>query len=417
MSAASFRKGWCPGALRPMPSGDGLIVRLRISCGALRAQTAGRIAILAARYGNGSIDLTQRANLQLRGIREVALPVLTDELFALGLLDGTAESEAVRNVLLSPLAGLDASCKDGSVIAHALETELRDDAALHALPAKILFAVDGGGVWPLGQTGADITAYAPDTDGEWLVVIAGSEAASGPLHWHSVADAMLTLAKVFLARQQPRMRDVVAAEGASALFAAAGLRCEPASGPAHRQTAVGAQKLSEHVHSAAIGLPFGQIAAGQLAQLVDAAPRAEIRLTPWRTMAFVCATDSIAQRLLAVARQLQLVTDPQDARLAIDACTGAPGCANGTTHTRDDAVRIAAHIGSRAIAPGTIHISGCAKGCAHRGTAPMTFVARDGRYDLVLNGAPTDEPAELGLDPTTLPAAIDWALSQTEARP
>ena len=39
-----MRKGWCPGALRPMRSGDGLIVRLRPSCGELSAAQACEIA-------------------------------------------------------------------------------------------------------------------------------------------------------------------------------------------------------------------------------------------------------------------------------------------------------------------------------------------------------------------------------------
>ena len=417
MSALPLRKGWCPGALRPMPSGDGLIVRLRISCGALPAQTAGRIAILAARFGNGSIDLTQRANLQLRGIRENALPALTDELFALGLIDPSAEAEAVRNVILSPLAGHDASCKDGSVMARALETELRDDTSLHALPAKFGFAVDGGGRWPLGATGADVTAYACDDAAPWRIALAGADDVSEPLHWHSVADAMLALAKAFLITKRPRMRDAVATLGAPAMFAKGGLHCETVLGLADRKVFVGALNLSAHVRITAIGLPFGRIATDQLAQLVDAAPAAEIRLTPWRTMAFVCATEAEVERLLAAARQLQLVTGPQDARLAIDACTGAPGCSNGTTPTRDDAARIAQHFGARVIAPGTIHVSGCAKGCAHRGRAAVTFVARDGRYDLVLNGAPTDEPVERALDPSTLSGAVDRVLGQAEARP
>ena len=36
MADAIEVKGWCPGALQPMPSGDGLLVRVRPWCGAFR---------------------------------------------------------------------------------------------------------------------------------------------------------------------------------------------------------------------------------------------------------------------------------------------------------------------------------------------------------------------------------------------
>ncbi|MFN7225608.1 MAG: precorrin-3B synthase, partial [Paracoccaceae bacterium] len=64
MSAPAVR-GWCPGALRPMLSGDGLVVRVRPPAGALSAAQAAGIAALAARHGNGFVELTNRANLQL----------------------------------------------------------------------------------------------------------------------------------------------------------------------------------------------------------------------------------------------------------------------------------------------------------------------------------------------------------------
>ena len=98
-------KGWCPGILRPMPSGDGLIVRVRPRCGAFSLETAERLADLAGRLGNGHIDLTRRANLQLRGLTEERMPELQEALADLGLLDLDAETEAVRNVMVAPLAG------------------------------------------------------------------------------------------------------------------------------------------------------------------------------------------------------------------------------------------------------------------------------------------------------------------------
>ena len=76
-AAASIEvKGWCPGALRPMLSGDGLIVRIRPFCGAFSLEQARGLADLARRLGNGHIDLTRRANLQLRGLSDERMPEL-----------------------------------------------------------------------------------------------------------------------------------------------------------------------------------------------------------------------------------------------------------------------------------------------------------------------------------------------------
>ena len=61
-------KGWCPGALRPMASGDGLIVRVKISGGRLDVGALRGLASLGRRCGAGAFDLSQRANLQMRGV-------------------------------------------------------------------------------------------------------------------------------------------------------------------------------------------------------------------------------------------------------------------------------------------------------------------------------------------------------------
>ena len=67
---ASLRqvRGWCPGALRPMQSGDGLIVRVRPRGHALTPADLMRHRRARRALGNGHIDLTRRANLQMRGV-------------------------------------------------------------------------------------------------------------------------------------------------------------------------------------------------------------------------------------------------------------------------------------------------------------------------------------------------------------
>ena len=89
-------KGWCPGAYSPMMSGDGLIVRVRPRMGQLSAAQAQGLCAAAERFGNGLIDLTSRANVQLRGVAHSDHPSLLETLGTLGLLDANPAIEARR---------------------------------------------------------------------------------------------------------------------------------------------------------------------------------------------------------------------------------------------------------------------------------------------------------------------------------
>ena len=66
----------------------------------------------AARFGSGEIDLTNRGNLQLRGVSEETYPEALAALDAAGLIDAEAGAEAVRNIVVDPLSGLDPARAD-----------------------------------------------------------------------------------------------------------------------------------------------------------------------------------------------------------------------------------------------------------------------------------------------------------------
>ena len=409
MSAAGLRKGWCPGALRPMLSGDGLIVRLRLSCGELPMRMASAIAELAALYGNGGIDLTQRANLQLRGVREASLPSLTESLDDLGLIDASPEAEAVRNVTVSPLAGLDPACRDGRALARALEERLSRDAALHALPAKFGFAIDGGGRWPLGATGADVALCADDAEGPWRIRLAGADLLSEPVEGSQATEALARVAQVFLRNGLRRMRDLVAQDGAQGVLERAGFASEPPRSDIKKvaQYTPGVHQVSRTGVIAAVGLPFGRIEAVDLAALTGACePESVLRLTPWRMLLVPFSDEAAASMFVANCGALGLIISAGDPRAFIDACTGAPGCINATTGTRHDAARLASRFPQLFTTPNALHVSGCAKGCALRGPARFTLVAREGRYDLIRNGAPGDAPHRTGIASADLAAAL-----------
>nr|MCU0903846.1 precorrin-3B synthase [Tabrizicola sp.] len=129
-------KGWCPGALRPMQSGDGLVVRIRPPMGRLTPQQAQAIAQAAETHGNGIIDLSARANLQLRGVTEASHPRLIDDLRAQGLIDLDIETESLRNLIVTPFRNAGTTA-----LAATLSAAL---SRMPKLPGKFGFALDTG---------------------------------------------------------------------------------------------------------------------------------------------------------------------------------------------------------------------------------------------------------------------------------
>jgi precorrin-3B synthase len=142
----------------------------------------------------------------------------------------------------------------------------------------------------------------------------------------------------------------------------------------------------------ALAPPFGQFDTGMLRSLAGLAEQhgTTIRITPWRALLLGRVP---AGADLAAAAGPAWIADPADPRLNVTACIGAPGCASGSTPTRADAARLAAAMRPTA----RLHLSGCAKGCAHPGPAPLTLVGRQGRYDMVRDGRAADEPCALAL--------------------
>ncbi len=143
-------KGWCPGALRPMLSGDGWVVRIRPMAGRLAQSQAAGIADLSRQYGNGLIDLSSRANVQIRGVTEASHPPLIDGLRALGLIDATPQDEAARNIIVTPF------WDHGDGTTDLAQTLGQAMAAGPVLPSKFGLALDTGPLPVLRDVSADI---------------------------------------------------------------------------------------------------------------------------------------------------------------------------------------------------------------------------------------------------------------------
>ncbi|WP_183407259.1 nitrite reductase [Nocardioides marmorisolisilvae] len=143
---ARTRGDLCPGVLRPWPAEDGGLVRLRLIGGALESEQLQALSGVAARYGDGDVHLTARANLQVRGLPLVdghLAGEVVDALVATGLLPHPTH-ELVRNVMLSPLSGVNGGVADLRDLARAYDELVCADPILAGLPGRFLTVLDDG---------------------------------------------------------------------------------------------------------------------------------------------------------------------------------------------------------------------------------------------------------------------------------
>ena len=420
MTAAPAIKGWCPTLLSPMQSGDGWLARVKPSAGGVSADAARLIADAARRHGNGHIDLTSRANLQVRGLSPRSAEAFAETIITAGLANTNPSLEAIRNVMASPLGPDDPSAAfDSHAVARDIETMLSGEPTLWALPSKFGFAVDAGGALPLADITADIMVHAHERklamrlDGGMLAALCDRT---------SLTESVKALALAFLrlsaqrSEKPHRMRALVMAVGEEAIFAAAGMTAVHASArlTPEGKSSIGLISFTDQVRSAfGVGLPFGRIEADALHALADISERygdGNLRTTPWRALPLTGLAAADAKRLSVDVEALGLIADPADPRLNIFACVGAPSCLSASVDARGDAARLAAAI--RATRDDSLHVSGCSKSCAHRGSASLTLVGRDGRYDLIRNGSAADRPSLTGLTVDQIEALLQSAKGQ-----
>jgi len=445
-----LRRGWCPSTLRPMETGDGWLVRLHPPGARLDPTQMRRIAALARQHGNGLVEISARGNLQIRGVKPQAHPALVASLLAEQLVDEHDGEGPQRLTLVSPLAGdaagqslsshpeehrrrvstdgPDGSGASGSILRDAISKEMTpqdegsgerieliDAAALadaieHAgrqvlgLPAKICVVVDGGGALSLDAFSGDIRVLATSRDS--IAIGFPGEVWFGPVDVPSAPEHVARLLQGFAAhhRHAPqtirRLRDLPE-DALAALVAASGLPRTHA--PAPRPAAKRAGLLKGHGgrFAAIIGLPFGRSDAAtldRLCALAESFGDGDIRLSPWRGIAFRGLRRSDAAALLGLGDELGLITDDDDPRLSVQACAGKPACLRAQTPTMADAALLA-QAAAKLLAGGlTMHVSGCVKSCAHPGPSALTLVGRDGHYDVVIDGTTRDAAfAELDL--------------------
>lgn len=331
-------QGWCPSTHRIYAAPDGGLARVKVPGGRLDVTQLRAVADAARTWGNGVIDLTTRANLQIRGVDPESAPALRALLAPVGLSDPSPGREDRRNVLASPTSGLDPDeVLDVRPLAWSVVAALDALPEDLPLPHKVGVLLDGGGSPSLRGIAVDVALGAVRTADRSvrLVVALGGSLDGGALATIAPDEGPALVAAVARLCATPpggcppsRMADLVAALGPHAVLD--GLAPSASFGPV-TACAVSGPRFEEGRRPGARERPWLEVrpaaepvtaaTIGALAGAVEASGASEVRLTPWRSVVVAEPGDvARAEELLTVAGwTTEPATDPVTVRRAVGA--------------------------------------------------------------------------------------------------
>lgn len=406
----------CPGLFYATPAADGILSRIRIPGGIISSQQCRAIADIAEQHGGGYMDVTNRANLQIREIHTGINADVLKHLQDMKLGSGNPVVDHIRNIMTSPTAGIDTQeLIDTRPFVQGWDDYIAAHPALSGLSAKFSVCFDGGGIIRVCDRLNDITFAAILVDGNVYFRLYLSVGAKGQspsdmrilLLPEKCLTVLAALADVYLAhsnttsQRQVRLRELLNTLGCenylqqveqhlsfSLLYSETrkDLTPQPTSLQGKWEQSEGKyQHIGIHpqrqqgLFYLGVVLPLGRLESKQMRGLADLAAKygsGTLRLTPWQNLLL---TDIPQQWVADVQREitfLGLDTSATNIKSALVACSGKKGCAASATDTKDDALALAKYLKTRITLdyPVNIHFTGCEKSCAQHSKSDITLL-------------------------------------------
>jgi precorrin-3B synthase len=370
-----------------METGDGLLVRL-LAVAPISLDALIGLCAAARAYGNGIMEISARGSLQIRGLTPLSAPHLAAEIAGLDV----DISEGVP-VIADPLPGDPDALIDTDAIAAALRRTIAARAL--TLAPKVSVVIDGGGRIDLEALSSDIrlTAVATPDGPKFRLGLAGNATTATRLGLVAPTEAVEAVRKLLaeIAELGPEAR------GADLLDGPAFPQQDEDPAPsAPRMDVIGQHPLKDGALALGVGLAFGHTEAAALAELAMIARSSGAdwaRPAPGRALLLGPFDQANAGATRRAAEQLGFVVDAHDSRRRIAACAGAPLCMLGLIAARALAAEIAREVPLPAGKGIALHVSGCAKGCAHPLRAPVTVVGSEKGCALIADGTARARPS------------------------
>ena len=351
----------CPGVLDPHPAADGLVARIRLPGGAVTPAQMQALAAFATDHGDGFLELTGRANVQVRGLTDV------DEGAIVGLRDAgllpSGAHDRVRNAMVSPLSGRLGGLGDVRSLARDLDAALVDDPDLAALPGRFLFGFDDGHGDVLAH-GPDVGVLAVDTDA--VEVLLGGRRTGRLVAATDAVAILLAVARDFVRIRGDRWRVAdLDADTATVLDTVVDGATRPATGEPtpvvpHDGPIVGWFDQDDGAVLLGAVVELARIPA-RTAEFLAAIDH-PIVITPDREVLVCDLAEGVAETVVRVLAPMGLVYDAASPWARVSACVGSPGCARSHADVRGDLVEHVA-VGDATDLGDRQHWIGCERGC------------------------------------------------------
>jgi ferredoxin-nitrite reductase len=404
----------CPGLFYPTFAKDGRLIRIRTPGGKLSSQQARVLAALGNLYDK-PLQVTNRANLQIRGLPAAIPPQVLIQLQDAGLAARLSAVDHLRNIMASPTAGIDkVQLIDTTPWVSELDSYFSSHGELAELSAKFSVGFDGGEQVAIAHHN-DILLKAIDSTHFCLYLVS---IPVGVIEAEQCVKAIAAIAKVYLEASQNydgdrklRLKQLVQMIGVQELCDRAHLShfCqfhlnEPSIPRSeaflHNLTSrtlpektdtqsphigIHSQQQS-HLSYVGVTLPLGRLEPLQLEGLADLVDEwcdpcsngefdRSLRLTPWQNLLIPNIPNAVLPQVLQRLKTLDLYCSPLNIYSGLIACAGST-CASSATDAQLHALQLADYLDHNIAidVPITIHFSGCSKSCAYHGASDLTLV-------------------------------------------
>ncbi|MCS6942323.1 MAG: precorrin-3B synthase [Geminocystis sp.] len=410
----------CPGLYYGTEAKDGFLLRIRVAGGILTLPQMEAIELLLDCCKQEKIQVTNRGNLQLRGLTQSPPNYIYQKLQEVGLASRQLQIDHLRNIMISPTAGIDAEeLVDTRVWLKQIITYMEDNPnKIATLPAKFSIGIDGGGIVGIGSR-PSVLAYHRYNEIQFTATrvkerilfhlefggrktLIPTGILIPPEYLITCLDSLIEIYRQHInsnidsKKVGHRLPDLIQQWGVSEYwrrvtevnsfpYETKEVKLPPTPSTTHLGLY---RQKQEGLYYLGVAPSLGYITKKQwrgLMQLVEKTGCGEIRLTPWQSIIIPNLSDDTTKQTTASLEELGLSVRENNSRGKVVACVGKTGCKAAITESETHARVAIGHLQGRKQDkhPITIHFSGCGKCCAQTTPATLSFIGcwlwRDGK--------------------------------------